>query len=624
MTLRRPAAHPRGARGWRRSGDESSLGSFVSQEETLPRSSDFSCVPRPQSAIEGGQLDIWLEYLRTMPSKVRSPIHNPSFDNQTASEGQTPGRAWRQTDFSSSTASSSCGSSPSSQESLQTMWFPSPEHRRAWEKAHIMQSPSKEQAQLSCLAPVKIGWLPIQRRAMLVGNACSQKQHLNTSSGQGSDKLNSAAKEVKRSVGWHALRTGWKPKRASGPPGSNNSNELGKQTDLEPNEKPYLLTTTSTVHVKHLTASADPSGDRSLLQRANTTNIQKPHTPLQRTSSVQPLKATVCYGTNNTSESLHVQTSSIATTLIPQNKAGFSSITISSRKVSRSASLPGSRTNKSPSPPPADLQPMDPNSRQVRVQRKATIVKVTEQRVISSSASSTSRLGTPPSGNDLDTVVHRRKATIIKVTEQKESYSPGKITHRSPEYRHSYTEGLYNNNSTLSQENQLENTKFPPYHLNSSPGTATDPNTFSSNTKKNNTLHRSTLNLFLRDPPAIASPPLEPPLRADGQRSKRPQRPLSCYGSLSGDSKQSKESVGPLSNWKLESSGLPRETPINYLDFNRLFISSGKTAKEAGQPMATDRLTPNRDEKERLPLSVDGTRRASPSLTLIKAPGRFL
>ncbi|MEQ2194775.1 hypothetical protein XENOCAPTIV_002834 [Xenoophorus captivus] len=179
-----PAAHPRGARGWRRSGDESSLGSFVSQEETLPRSSDFSCAPRPQSAIEGGQLDIWLEYLRTMPSKVRSPIHNPSFDNQTASEGQTPGRAWRQMDLSFSTASSSCGSSPSSQESLQTMWFPSPEHRRAWEKAHIMQSPSKEQTQLSCLAPVKIGWLPIQRRAMLVGNACSQKQHLNKSSGQ--------------------------------------------------------------------------------------------------------------------------------------------------------------------------------------------------------------------------------------------------------------------------------------------------------------------------------------------------------------------------------------------------------------------------------------------------------
>ncbi|KAK5618408.1 hypothetical protein CRENBAI_018634 [Crenichthys baileyi] len=680
MTLRRPAAHPRGARGWRRSGDESSLGSFVSQEETLPRSSDFSRAPRPQSAIEGGQLDIWLEYLRTMPSKVRSPIHNPSFDNPTASEGQTPERAWRQMDFSSSTASSSCGSSPSSQESLQTMWFPSPEHRRAWEKAHIMQSPSKEQAQLSCLAPVKIGWLPIQRRAMLVGNACSQTQHLNTSSGQvklkqpitpavqknddtdcykaeaersltspsapgvktqstqdqasavnkaasrdrtleqashrwrllGPDKLNSAAKEVKRSVGWHALRTGWKP--------SNNSNELGKQTDLEPNEKPYLMTTTSTVHVKHLTASADPSGDRSLLRGANTTNIQKPHTPLQRTSSVQPLKATVFYGTNNTSESSHIQTSSTATTLIPQNKAGFSSITISSRKVSRSASLPGSPTNKSPSSPPADLQPMDPNSRQVRVQRKATVVKVTEQRVISSSASSTSRLGTPPSANDLDTVVHRRKATIIKVTEQKESYSPGKITHRDPEYRHSYTEGLYKNNSTLSQENHLENTKLPAYHLNSSPAAATDPNTFSSNAKINNTLHRSTLNLCLRDPPAIASPSLEPPPRADGQRSKRPQRPLSCYGSLSGDSKQSKESVAPLSNWNLESSGLPRETPINYLDFNRLFISSGKTAKEAGQPMATGRLTPNRDEKERLPVSVDGTRRASPSLTLIKAP----
>ncbi|KAM4526458.1 (E2-independent) E3 ubiquitin-conjugating enzyme FATS isoform 1-T2 [Fundulus diaphanus] len=675
MTLRRPAAHPRRAPGWRRSGDESYWGSFTSEEE--PRSSPFSRAPRPQSAIEGDQLDVWLEHLRAMQSKVRSPNQNPPFDDRTASmpalEGQPAGRVWRQTGYSSfSTASSSRGSSPSSQESLQTVWFPSPERSSGWEKAHIMQSPSKEQAQLSYLAPVRTGWLPIQRRVMTAGNTCSQNQHLHASAGQvklkqpitpafqktdpycykaeaersptspsaqgvktrktpdqgsaviheGPEIRNSAAKEVNQSVGWRALRTGWKPNRASDPPGGNTSSKLGRGTDLEPNEKPYLMTTASTeptVHSPlHRTASSDPTGHHILQQGPKAANTHKYHSPLQRTSSFQPLKATVFYGTNNKAESSHIQTSSPVTTLIPQNKAGLSSITISSRKVSRSASLPSSRSNKSSSLSPPDLHPMDPNSRQVRVQRKATIVKVTEQRVISSSAQSTGRPGTPPSSNALDTVVRRRKATIIKVTEHKESYSPGKITPRNPEYRHSYTEGLFKNNNTVNQENHLDNGKVPAYHLNSSQSAATAPNSSSSNTKKNETLHRSTLNFFISNLPAIASSPSEPPPRAPARRSERPQRPLSCYGSLIGNFDQSKESVAQSSGWK-GSSGLPQEAPNIHVQFNRLFISSEKAVKESATE-AAHTLTPNRDEKERLPPTVDGTRRASPSLTLIKAP----
>ncbi|XP_027885829.1 (E2-independent) E3 ubiquitin-conjugating enzyme FATS isoform X3 [Xiphophorus couchianus] len=672
MTFRRPAAHPRRAPGWRRSGDESYWESFTSGEESLPQRSLFSPAPRPQSTIEGRQLDFWLEHLKTMQSKGQSSIHNTSLDDRTASmpvlEGQAKRRAWRQTDFSSfSTASSSCGSSPSSQESLQTVWFPTPERKGGWEKAHIVQSPSKEQTQLSNLAPVKIGWLPIQRRVMMVGNTCTQNQHLDASGGQvklkqpitpafqknddshcskaevershtspsapgvktrrttdsgaseGPEKQHSA---VNRLPSWNTLRTGWKPNRASGPSGGNNSSELTRGFELVPHKKSHLMTKAITEPTKHsplhCTASADPTGHHSLLQGSNTTNTQRPHTTLQRTSNVQPLKATVFYGTNNSSESSNIQTSSAATTLIPQNKVGISSITISSRKVSRSASLPGSRSRKSPSPLPPECKPMDPNSQQVRVQRKATIVKVTEQRVISSSAPDSSKPGTGSSGNALDTVVRRRKATIIKVTEHKESYSPGKITPRNPEYRHSYTEGLYKNNSTPSQENHMENSKVPAYHLNSSPS-ATVPNTFSLDGQKNETLHRSTLNLFLSNPPAIAFPPLEPRPRAAGHRSERPQRPLSCYGSLTEHSKQSKEGVSQWSDWK-RSSGLPQDTSINHVDFDCLFTSSGKTAKEAGRPMAADTLTPNRNEKERLPPTVDGTRRASPSLTLIKAP----
>ncbi|XP_054898449.1 (E2-independent) E3 ubiquitin-conjugating enzyme FATS [Poeciliopsis prolifica] len=665
MTLRRPAAHPRRAVGWRRSGDESYWESFTSGEESLPRRSLFSPSPRPQSAIEGRQLDFWLEHLKTMQSKGQSPIHNTSLDDRTSSmpvlEGQTPRRAWSQMGFSSfSAASSSCGSSPSSQESLQTVWFPTPESKGGWEKAHIVQSPSKEQAQLSYLAPVKIGWLPIQRRVNqqleASGGQVKLKQPITPAFQKNDDthcfkaevershtspsapgvktrrttdrgtSVNEAAEKqhsaVNRLPSWNALRTGWRPNRASGPSGGSHSNELTRGFELEPQKKSFLMTKTITEPTKHsplhCTASADPTGHHSLLQGSNTTNTQRHHTALQRTSSIQPLKATVFYGTNNSSESSHIQTSSAATTLIPQNKAGISSITISSRKVSRSASLPGSRSRKSHSPLPPECEPMDPNSQQVRMKRKATIVKVTEQRVISSSAPDSSQPGTVPSGNALDTVVRRRKATIIKVTEHKESYSPGKITPRNPEYRHSYTEGLYENKSTPSQESHLENSKVSAYHLNSSPS-ATVPSTFPSDGQKNETLHRSTLNLFLSNPPAIASPPLEPRPRAAGQRSERPQRPQSCYDSLTEHSKQSKEGVSQSPDWK-QSSGRPQDTSINHVNFDRLFTSSGKAAKEAGRPMAADTLTPNRNEKERLPLTVDATRRASPSLTLIKAP----
>lgn len=174
MALRRPAAHQRRPPGWRRSGDE-----IYWEEMSLPRVSHPS--PRPQSAIEGGQLDAWLEHLQ---SKAGPPPGNPSFT------GLDREPACRRSSYPSfSTGSSSCGSwsvcesTPSSQDSLQAGFLPPSERRGSWERAHIMRSPKKEQAQLSYLAPVKIGWLPIQRRVMMVANACSQKG-LDNSAGQ--------------------------------------------------------------------------------------------------------------------------------------------------------------------------------------------------------------------------------------------------------------------------------------------------------------------------------------------------------------------------------------------------------------------------------------------------------
>lgn len=437
-------------------------------------------------------------------------------------------------------------------------------------------------------------------------------------------------------MGWQALRRSWNTNRVSALPGGSESNEISTGTSSDPNRKSPLMKTTSTEPLKHTlhpATSADSCKPHSLLQAKNSTETHRSYTPLQRTSGVQPLRATagLC-STNSSSQPSHVQTSSAVTTIIPQNKAGFSSITISSRKVSRSASFTGSDTHKhspqsSEAPSPAD-QSMDPNSTQFTVKRKATIVKVTEQRMVSSPVLNTDRAATPPDNQALDTVVRRRKATIIKVTEHRESYSPARSGSgaRHPEYRHSYTDGAFKENSMWSQGNHLKHDAAPSYHHldpTKRPNVAVASNKSTSDTEKNDgTLHRSTLSLFVSSPPAIAAPTSsEVPLRAVGRRSERPQRPLSCYGNVYGHSEPSKECVTQPAARKW-SFGLPQETAIDPVNSYSGFISAPKAGKEAGQPVAND-LQPNGGEPERSP-PESAKRRMSPSLTLIKAPGRFL
>ncbi|XP_030611405.1 (E2-independent) E3 ubiquitin-conjugating enzyme FATS isoform X2 [Archocentrus centrarchus] len=655
MTLRRPAAQQRRTPSWRRSGDESYWESLMSEGEGLPTVSHPPRARRPQSAIEGGQLDSWLEHLQAMQSKLRGPAHNQAqvFNDRTTSmpvlNKEPTGRAWRHmgvplfSGVSSSCGSSSlCDSSLGSQESLQTGVFSPPERRGSWERAHIMQAPKKEQAQLSYLSPVKTGWLPIQRRVMMVADTCNQNQPLDHAAGhvklkqpitptfqknhatpkaqdgelqrrpaspgalgvkmwqapdpdapiikQVPEKCSFPANVGDRPVGWQALRRGWNTGRVSAFPGGSKSKELPTGTDSDPNKKSLLM---------------------------------KRHPPLHRTTSAM---APPC-GTNNSPQTSHIQTSSAVATHIPQNKAGFSSITISSRKVSRTASLPGSdtsnhsfQTSESPSPLSSlDHQPMDPNSRHLTVQRKATIIKVTEKRVISSPVPNTNRPGTPPGSNGLDTVVHRRKATIIKVTEHRESCSPGKLRAKYPEYRHSYTEGMYMGNNTWSQGNHSQNNEETSYcHLNSTPNSAA-PNTFPSDPEKNGSRHRSTLSLFLTNPPAAAGPASsEVSPKALGKQSGRPHRPLSWYGNVIGHTEMSKANVTQPSARKW-SFGVPRETSINPMNSDSCFISPGKAVKGTGHLVA-DTLKSKGDEKERLPLQKTTTQTESSSLTLFKAP----
>ncbi|XP_031699492.1 (E2-independent) E3 ubiquitin-conjugating enzyme FATS isoform X2 [Anarrhichthys ocellatus] len=685
MTLRRPAAHLRRAPSWRRSGDESYWESLIPEGEVLPRVSPPQRAPRPQSAIEGGrQLDGWLEHLQRIESELlRAPCHGqaPAFSDWTTSmpalDKEPSGPVWRQPEVPSySKASSSCGSpslcesSLGSQESLQTGLFSPPERRGSWERVQMMQTPRKEQAQLSSMAPVKIGWLPIQRRVMMVGGACNQNQSSDHSAGQVKlkqaitptfqknrtanmhqdgevekshtspnalgvktwqtpdqdsthinqvpEKLSFPANEEDRPGGFQALRRCWNTNRVPVFPGGSQSNVLPTGTSSVPNRSSQMKTT-STVPLKHAPAHQTTCADRL----RNSTDTNKSQTPLHRTGGVQPIRATVplCRA-NSGSQPSHIQTNSAVTTLIPQNKAGFSSITISSRKVSRSASLPGSgacnHSGESSSPS------MDPNSRQVTVQRKATVLKVTEQRTLSSPFSSTKNAGTPPASHALDTVVHRRKATIIKVTEHRESYSPAKERSgtRHPEYRHSYTEGVYNKNSTWSEGKHSQHSAAPSHlHLDSTkrPNSAVAPHTPTLDPGKNDgTLHRSTLSLSVSSPPAIAAAkPSEVSPKAVGQRLDRPHRPLSCYGNMFGHTEPSRENVTQPAARKW-SFGLPQGANINPVNSSSSFVSRQTAVEEAGHLVA-DTPKPNGGQQERLP-PENALRRASSCLTLIKAP----
>lgn len=417
------------------------------------------------------------------------------------------------------------------------------------------------------------------------------------------EKRSFLANVVSRSVSWQALRRGWNTNRGSAVPGGSQASQLPTGT----NRKFPLMTTNSPQPDECApcgTTSADPCNSHSQLQGTDSTGTYRPSTP----SGVQLVRATApAYRTGSSSEPSHTQTSSAVTTIIPQNKAGISSITISSRKVSRSESFSGTNTSKaSPSPQQARNQAMDPSPGQFTVQRKATIVKVTEQRVMSSPAPSTEGAGAPPAHQIVDTVVHRRKATIIKVTERRESYGGSKGGPESrpkhPEYRHSFA-GDNQSSHNAAPSNQ-GSTKLS--------DTAPEPNIGSG------MLHRSTLSLIVSSPPAIAAaPPSQPSLRAAGQSSRRQQRPASCYGDVCGYAEARKALCASARRCSFELSRETETAPVNPSGGP---ISPPADAKAAGQLVAST-FEPNGGDTARSQAETE-ERRMSPSLTLIKAPGR--
>lgn len=171
--------------------------------------------------------------------------------------------------------------------------------------------------------------------------------------------------------------------------------------------------------------------------------------------------------------------------------SSISSITITSRKVTHTSSLP----NSAHSNPINDL---------AVERRKALVVKVTEQRTKSGPIA----LSPDCSHEEFDhSVVLRRKATIVKMTEQREHFNREKPN--TAHYRHSYTEGLKTNEVSPSPLNRALTVSLEP-----------GGNQWRSQ-------HRSSLSLHLNNPNDGSTE-----VETDTRMHKPLRRPLSCDASL--------------------------------------------------------------------------------------------
>ncbi|XP_028991391.1 (E2-independent) E3 ubiquitin-conjugating enzyme FATS [Betta splendens] len=495
------------------------------EDARLPRA------PRPRSAVDGRQLDAWLEHPRGLRGDPPA--------------GPGPRAAWPPGTPPLGGRSSSCGSCTQcgSLESLHSGLLAPPEARGSWERARLVQAARKQQPQISGLSQVRTGWLPVQSRVTVVSDPsvgqvkvkqpitpvfqrsrapptaedgdAERRRAGRGSSGAGTppdpeqrpENRWSPATEGDRPVSWQVLRRGWNSSRGPVSPG-------GPPATEPPDRK-----TAGGPEPLRQAAAAPPWSRRAPPPGPSAADALQSQTAFNGRSGVLPVRATAPLCTTNT------QTSS----------AAFSSLTVSSRKVGRSASLPGDA---------------DPPGPRVTVRRGAAIAEVEEQRVTRGAARAAA-----------DAVVLRRKATVIKVSE------------RGQRCRHSYTEGVSADSGTWSgpqlnagPQGQLESTQrqqAPPRAPPRAPPAQPGPG---------GTVQRSTLRIVLSHPsPSAAPPPPEAPPEAVGRRSVRP---LSWYGAGAGH-------AAPPPGARKCSLDLPPEPSV-----------SGLTSSGAGRPVGDNTEAP--------------------------------
>ncbi|XP_043109118.1 (E2-independent) E3 ubiquitin-conjugating enzyme FATS isoform X2 [Puntigrus tetrazona] len=332
-------------------------------------------------------MDKWLQTLERLQSR-RLQDQIPPFADRTVSMPVLPNESvgcnplrpdvssHRRRNQTPSVCPSVCESSSSSMESV-----------------HIKAAPAAEKAEFCALAPVRFGWLPVQRHVILTD--VSDKHH-----------DNSRCQKLKSPITPVLLIT---PAKLNGPRPNDGETARPEPVALRcwrtPEKTPSVLPQAP----GSVSSEGGRKGPRAWNPKAEMDTCRSGPHPASRNPTCRRGSAPESFSSS------------------------ISSITITSRKVTRTNSGP-------PSPASNDL---------ADGRRKALVVKVTEQRTKSTSSLPVASTSGSDHGETDHGVVLRRKATIVKMTEQRELFSP-------VQYRHSYTEGLRNeskvNPSPLNQQ----------------------------------------------------------------------------------------------------------------------------------------------------------------------------
>ncbi|XP_072523595.1 (E2-independent) E3 ubiquitin-conjugating enzyme FATS isoform X2 [Salminus brasiliensis] len=627
---------------WRRSGDASYWEGLVAQVDRPPRAA------RPQSCLEGNLMDDWLQTLKRLQAHpVQQQV--PAFADRTASMPVLPNKTVTGSQHYPSypslqnrewTPSVSLSLGESSLDSLDSLdSHPGLEVR---ERARIKVAPSAQKAKLCRLTPVRIGWLPLQRHVVITNSPKTAHRLGNTSP----VKLKPPITPVLSSGSVKACGSEDRPAEWS---------EFGMCSGVQ---RPWRIPGHGSAQAagsgNHAPAKGNEDMAHDTASRGQMPELQPNGlvwaTPVRRRGSIPQ-------------SSMTIDSSST-----PRHSSSISSITITSRRVVRSSSLPDTNLPqqagmRAPSPLTDGLT--QPRQVTPRKGRKAVVVKVTEQRAETMSvlqASDKSSLTTggscsspisdmaprrnpaiapsnhtclelesqtsapapairrhsPVSSISLPTpethqpVVLRRKATIVKV-EHRESYrreAKGELEHR-----HSYTGGFRATSSVTYTSN--------PSHTNTEPLLPNEPSVAGSESQalgsvrpnkvneKVKELHRSTLSFQLN------SPPLHNPCSLEGPRRRRP---ASCYASMFSPSEPS-----PIASkdpgFQSTTSALPQKTNIDPASSTS---SSSNRRWSTGAAESRDEIYPGRDgsagdgEQKQRESALPGNQQP---FTLIKVPG---
>ncbi|KAA0724908.1 Centrosomal protein C10orf90 [Triplophysa tibetana] len=449
---------------------------------------------RPQSCIEYGTADKWLQTLERIQSRplyrektpfVDRTVSMPALPNEMTGGNSGIKRTPR---VCPSLGESSVGSL----EFLETRG-----RSERSNSVHVKPSPSTERAQFCSLAPVRFGWLPIERHVILTDISNNGYRHDNS----GYQKLKSPITPV-------LLSTSAKLKGSG-----TNGGEPEQCVRPESVGFRYWKTPVKPSYSHH-----QASGSVSSEGGRNGSQIWKPAANFTSTfrspETSEPASKRPTYRRGSVPGSPSIGCAR-------KFSSSISSITITSKKVTRSCSLPDTSRpmamNDRPTVSPGGLStPVPPH-------RKALLVKVTEQRT---------SITTIPGANAIEhktdhkgyehPVVLRRKASIVKLVEESERFRGEQPdTTKTAQYRHTYTEGLNETDAIKHVCRSGVDTNVNTALLNRSVSVSVQPGR--NQWRSSAVHHRSSVSLPLNKPNDS---------RTIEEKYETPRRPLSCDSGL--------------------------------------------------------------------------------------------